>query len=115
MKRLWMLLLAALFVFTLSAADIAGNWKASVQGPDGSMEITFTFKVDGGKITGTSTSQMGEMPLSEIKVDGDNVSFVVAMQDMKILHKGTISGSEMKLDVTFAGMDQTMQITAKKQ
>src|SRR5689334_16182871 len=105
MKRLWMLFLTALFAFTLSAADIAGNWKASVQGPDGSMEVTFTFKVDGSKITGTSNSQMGEMPLSDIKVEGDNVSFVAAMQDFKILHKGTINGNEMKLDVTFAGMD----------
>ena len=35
--------------FPALAADLSGKWKASVEGPDGqTMDITFTFKVDGG-------------------------------------------------------------------
>jgi hypothetical protein len=54
-----MKILAALFVLlagTALAADVAGTWKATVDTPNGAMESTFVFKVDGAKLTGTVTS-----------------------------------------------------------
>ncbi len=93
---------SVLAVFLLAssafAADVAGKWKSAVEGPDGKMEITFNFKVDGNKVTGTSTSPMGEAAV-EGKLDGDNIEFTVNAGDFKILHKGAVSGKEMKLKV----------------
>jgi len=40
------------------AADIAGTWKATAEGPNGAIERTFVFKVDGTKLTGETTSTM---------------------------------------------------------
>ena len=73
----WLLVLIALFAFTASAADITGTWKASTAATGrNTFETTFVFKVDGAKVTGTTSNQMmGETPISEGKIDGDNLSF----------------------------------------
>ena len=95
------------------AADISGKWKATTQGPDGNgMELTMTFKVDGNKLTGTVSSQMGDMPITDGKVDGANITFTVEAMDQKIVHTGTVSGDEIKIKVDFGG--QAMEMTAKR-
>ena len=48
MKRLIALL--TLLLTPALAADISGTWKGTAEGPNGSMERTFTFKQDGEKI-----------------------------------------------------------------
>lgn len=116
----WLLVLIALFAFTASAADIAGTWKASAQGPDGNtFETTFVFKVDGAKLTGSAANQfMAETAISEGKVEGDKLSFVVVSNfngnEFKLNYKGQVTGSDMKLTVEIAGRDRTFEMTAKK-
>jgi hypothetical protein len=75
-----------------------------------SMELGFTFKAAGSTLTGTSVGPQGEeSPISDGKIDGDNISFVVKVtgqMEMKINYKGKISGDEIKLTMQFdmAGM-----------
>jgi hypothetical protein len=98
--------LIALFAITAAAADVAGKWVAQVPGREGdTMTWTFTFKVDAGKVSGTLTMDMMgqpmEQPISEGKIEGDNISFVTTMnfmdQERKTTWKGTVAGAEMKL------------------
>jgi opacity protein-like surface antigen len=115
----WLLVLFAAFAMTASAADIAGTWKASIETPNGSMENTFVFKVDGNKLTGTTSSEMGgERAISDGKVDGDSLSFTVKMEfngnAFELNYKGKVSGNEMKLTMSFPGGDRTFEMTAKK-
>jgi len=114
----WLLALIAAFALTASAADVAGTWKASVETPNGTFESTFAFKVDGAKLTGTVTGQMGEAPISEGKVDGAKVSFAVSReyngQTFKITYEGTVNGNELKLAVHFPGREEGFEMTAKK-
>lgn len=114
----WILALIAVFVLTASAADVAGTWKASVETPNGTFESTFTFKVDGGALTGSVASQMGEAQISEGKIDGDKLSFTVSREmngeTFKITYDGVVSGNEMKLTVHFPGRDEGFEMTAKK-
>src|SRR5229473_1237808 len=102
MKRLLMLIIA----FTVAAfgADINGTWKATAEGPQGNMERTFVFKVDGNKLTGeTTSSMMGKSTLTDGKVDGDNVTFTITVkfqdQEMKLNYKGKVSGNEIHFTV----------------
>ena len=100
-------------------ADASGTWKASIETPNGTMENTFTFKVEGDKLTGTITmGQMGEGAISEGKVDGDNVSFAVVREfngnQFRINYKGKVSGDEMKISGEVVGMDRTFEMTAKR-
>ena len=101
------------------AAEVAGTWKASVETPNGSFENTFVFKVDGSKLTGTSSNQMmGETAISDGKVEGDDVTFNVVVSrdgnEFKLAYKGKVSGNEMKLTITLPGGDRTFEMTAKK-
>jgi len=112
-----MKLIATVFALALAvsaqAADVAGKWKASAPSPDGStMELTFTFNVDGKKLTGSVTSAMGDMPISEGTVEGDAFTFTIEMGDFKIVHKGTVSGDTMTLKVLMG--DQGFDMTAKR-
>jgi hypothetical protein len=116
----WLLVLMAVFAMTASAADISGTWKASVETPNGNFETTFTFKVDGSKLTGKVSSQMGESDIADGKIDGDSVSFSVNRNfngnDFKITYKGKVNGSgnEIKLTIEFESADRTFEMTAKK-
>jgi hypothetical protein len=90
------------------AADISGNWKATADGPNGAMERTFTFKVDGAKVTGETTSTfVGKSTIADGKIDGDNITFTITadMQgnELKISYKGKINGKEMTLTSEVAG------------
>jgi hypothetical protein len=119
MKSLWILVLMAVFSLAVLAADASGTWKASIETPNGAMENTFTFKVEGAKLTGTVTmGQMGEGPISEGKVDGDNVSFAVVREfngnEFRINYKGKVSGDEMKITGEVVGRDRTFEMTAKR-
>ncbi|MGJ5816453.1 hypothetical protein [Paludibaculum fermentans] len=108
-KAVILMLTMALSAF---AADVAGKWKATMEGPNGSMQLTFDLKVDGNKITGKATGDMGEMKITDGTIDGDRISFAIETEQMKVVHKGTVSGDEMKLKVEVG--DNSMEMVAKR-
>jgi hypothetical protein len=89
------------------AADVTGKWVAQVQGRQGMTETTFDFKVDGTTLTGSMTNPRGENPITEGKVSGDEISFVIVMKfgenEMKMLWKGKVAGDEIKFTREFQG------------
>jgi hypothetical protein len=116
MKRLVFLL--ALFTAAALAADITGNWKATAEGPQGSMERTFTFKQDGAKLTGETTSSfMGKSTIENGKVEGDTVTFSITGKlgdnEMKVNYTGKINGDQIKFTSEAGG--NTFEWTAKKE
>ncbi len=111
-----MKLVAAVILLVLAvtgmafAADPTGKWKATLQ--DGGMELTFTFKLEGDKLTGTVAGEMGEFQISEGKVEGDNIGFTVSTDQFKVVHKGVIAGNEIKLKADMG--DQAFDMILKK-
>ncbi|MEZ5353220.1 MAG: hypothetical protein R2762_11335 [Bryobacteraceae bacterium] len=107
MLRTCLLILTA----TLSAlaADVAGTWKGSAEGPNGQMERTFTFKVDGDKLSGeTVSSFVGKSEIRQGVVKGDELSFVITIKfqdnEMEVNYKGKLVGNdEMKLTAEVQG------------
>ncbi|MGD0682828.1 MAG: hypothetical protein ABR990_12350 [Terracidiphilus sp.] len=97
-------LLAVLFLafgsVTLLAADFNGKWTATVESPRGTQTLTFDFHVDGAKLTGTVTTPRGDMPISDGKIDGDNISFAQVMNrdgnEFKMTYTGKIDGDTIK-------------------
>ena len=117
--RLFLILTVALALFTTGAfaADITGKWTAETKGRDGETRTqTFDLKQDGSKLTGTVSSPMGDSQISDGKVDGDNVSFVVKMErngnEMKMPYTGKVSGNEIQFKVE--SPRGTREMTAKK-
>jgi opacity protein-like surface antigen len=96
------------------AADITGTWVAEMSGGPGGggpggggMQITFNFKADGSKLTGTSEAMGNSNEIVDGTIDGNNISFAVKIDmmgnEMKINYKGTVSGDEIKLTMSFEG------------
>ena len=118
MKSLLFVLLV--LALTMFAADVSGTWKAAVETPNGTFENIFKFKVDAGKLTGSSSNQMtGESPIADGKIDGETLSFVgntvLNGNEIKVNYKGKIAGEEIKLTAEVVGMDRTFEMTAKRQ
>ena len=97
---------------TVAAADISGKWLAQVPGPNHLLlEPTFTFKVDGAKLTGTMTYPLGDqvyrLDITEGKVGGDDVSFVVVGKignaETRWIFKGTVAGNKIEFAMEMQG------------
>ncbi len=111
--KLKLALMTLLFAAIALAADATGKWTGSVPGQDGQdMTVTFNFKVDAGKLTGTVTTPMGDSPIVEGSVDGENITFSTEFNDTKIVHKGTIAGDSIDLDVTMG--DNNFKMALKR-
>lgn len=102
MMRHRTLLLSSLIVFVLCtvayAADFNGTWTAAIETQVGTQNYTYTFKVEGEKLTGKTKSQFGESDITEGVVKGDDITFVENLNyegmPLKITYKGKISGTD---------------------
>src|SRR5450432_4769224 len=119
MKRF--LILLAVFALNALGADVTGTWKATAEGPNGNMERTFVFKVDGNKLTGeTTSSMMGKSAITDGKVDGDSVTFSITVKfqenEMTLSYKGKVNGKgdELKLTSESAQGGQSIEWNAKR-
>jgi len=102
MKRALCVSVAILIVFSAVAAfaaDVTGAWSGESKGPNGeSFQLTFNFKQDGAKLTGTVTGPQGyPLDITDGKVDGDKIAFKVSFNGMTISHDGVIKGDEIAL------------------
>jgi hypothetical protein len=138
-----MIVLVVAFV-VLAADTVTGKWGYEMAGRGGGpgRPVTLDLKADGATLTGTVTGMGGggrgqgggggapgggtppaPTPISNGKVDGNNISFEVSRDTqngaMVTKYAGVVSGSEMKLKVTAPGRgggDPTItDVTAKKQ
>ena len=122
MRSRVILMLTAIFAILttgLFAADVNGKWTAEVVARDGEKRVqTFDLKSDGDKLTGTVATPMGERPITDGTVKGDEISFTVEMpgrnggEPRKITYIGKVSGDEIKF--TVKGGQQDREITAKR-
>ncbi len=92
--------LALLFSAIAFAADVSGTWTASFDTQVGQQNYTYTFKVEGGKLTGTAKSNLGEGTITNGTVNGDDIAFTENLNyqgmELMIAYKGKISGDEIK-------------------
>jgi hypothetical protein len=101
------LFFAAGFAF---GADIDGKWTGQYNSGMGDpMQMDFTFKADGTKLTGTAPGGPGAtIPLKDGKIDGNKVSFTIETSmgemQMKFNYKGVLNGDSLELSFEMAGM-----------
>ncbi len=109
-------LMMLLFATMALAADVTGKWATDMKTPDGGgFQLTFTFKQDGAKLTGSVLGPQGDpIDISNGKVDGDKLYFEVSFNGNTIKHDGVINGDEIKLttksdDANFPGGDMVLK------
>jgi hypothetical protein len=118
------LLIGAILTLVLTASlwaiDIRGNWIAEMPGTQGTVETVFSFKVDGTKLTGTVSDPQGETALSNGKIDGDKISFVVirssGKNETKLVYRGTVFLNEIKFTLKIqGGTGQPQEFVARRE
>jgi opacity protein-like surface antigen len=102
------------------AADFNGTWTAAIDTQIGVQNYTYTFKVEGEKLTGKTKSQYGESEITGGVVKGDDITFVENLNyegmPLKITYKGKISGDEIKFTRNVADIsDETFVAKRAKQ
>jgi hypothetical protein len=94
-------LLAAGLAVTSWAADQTGQWTATFNTQIGEQPYTYTFKVDGEKLTGTAKSDRESTEITNGAIKGDEISFDENFefngQTILIKYTGTVSGDSIKL------------------
>jgi hypothetical protein len=96
------------------AADPTGKWVGSVDTPNGPIELTFELQTEGEALTGTVTSAMGSLPLSNGKVAGDVLTFDVALEGSTITHEATVNAAGDEIAVKATGDWGTSEYVVKK-
>jgi hypothetical protein len=107
---------SVLLVVPALAADISGNWTAEVPGGanyrrDGQPRtMTFVFKVEGEKLTGTCSV----FPIEDGVVKGNDLTFSIVANNfesthIKVLFKGKIVGGQIKMSRTREGAQDPAQ------
>lgn len=115
----------AIFVLTLAlvsvsfAQGINGTWKGQRAGRDGAMtDVTFKFVADGEKLTGSTTMGPNEVQISDGRITGNDITFVVKMErggnTVVMKYTGSLSSNEVKLKSTREGSDRVTEITLKR-
>ncbi len=122
LRKIIILVSLALSGLTLMrAADLAGKWTAEFDSQIGVQKYTYDFKVEGDKITGKATFDhsmgKGDSELKEIKLSGNDLSFIEPLHlnemDITVSYTGKITGDEIKL-TRQVGEFATEEIVAKR-
>jgi hypothetical protein len=111
------LALAALFAAgSAMAADIDGKWTGTVA----QSEITFTFKAEGEKLTGTldNAAQPGATEIKDGKIKGNEISFHVLRTlqetETKVEWTGKLNGDELTLTRAAVAGNEPAPVVAKR-
>jgi hypothetical protein len=95
------------------AADVTGAWS----GDAGQFQLTFNFKQDGTKLTGSVQGPQDPITISDGKVEGDKITFTVSFDGNIIHHTGTIAGDTIKLNTeggNFGGGEMILKRVSTK-
>jgi hypothetical protein len=94
MKLLFLLAFMLSSMISFDQNPINGEWKGTRETPNGTFEVTYTLKVEGSKLTGTSKSQFGEVQLENGTVDGKKISYSLTINGTTIQSTGELINND---------------------
>ena len=115
MVRSFYFFIVALFGVSIGfAQDISGKWKGQMETPNGAMDLVFNFKANGDSLSGTVVGPMGEMPITNGKIDGKTFFFQVNAGEMTISHQCTAMGDSISMKVPGMQGGEPMELMLKR-
>jgi hypothetical protein len=113
--------LVCCFMICLAAiADLNGKWTGTFKAPDGNdVDLVYTIKIDGDKLTGEATAQNVTLKLDSGKVTGTDFKFSVTNPEgVNIPHTGKYfaQGDSISMNADYQGfkMHSTLKRSADK-
>ena len=99
------LLLCSVIVCLAAIAELTGKWTGIIKMTDGTdIPLTYLFKVDGEKLTGSITTEQSEMPMYEGKINGNDFSFKVDVNGTPVTNTGKFYGDSVGVDAVLNGI-----------
>ncbi len=93
--------------------DLTGKWTGFIRTPDGNdLPVTYNFKADGTKLSGTAESPQGTVTIDDGKIDGSNFTFKVNVNGTDYPHTGKMYTDSCGMDIDFGG--QKAHFTIKR-
>jgi len=109
------IIITAAFVFTAlmtvgaQSTNVTGNWKLTVETPNGAGSPSLVLKQEGEELTGTYKGRFGEAPLKGT-VKGKEIKFAFKInaqgQELQVEYAGTVEGDTMKGKAKFGEMGE---------
>lgn len=87
---------------SVPATNINGKWSGQIPSPNGaSLEVTFEFKAQGGKLNGAVYAMGKEFPLVQGKMKDDTIFFKIEGDTPE--YTGQVSGDVIQMKQTWRG------------
>ena len=108
--RLGTLLVAMMLMAApASAADLDGRWTGTMSTPGGDFQVTFNFKADGDKLTGSMIGVDGTpVPIANGTITGDKIAYLVTIDAggmvFEISFTGVVAATEIRLEASVFDM-----------
>lgn len=80
-------------------SGLTGSWKGAM----GDREITLALVADGAVLTGSVLTPMGQMPVSDGMISGDEFSFTLSFENNTVAYKGKMEGDKINLATNSQG------------
>ena len=77
---------------------IDGKWEVTINSPMGAQKATLDLKADGNALTGTQTAMGGTQPVTNGKIDGNNLTWsgsITSPMPMTLEFTGTLDGDKL--------------------
>jgi hypothetical protein len=105
MVHFLMLSIIAVFIQSVAfGADPGGIWIGQVAGRNGEkLDVAFQFKMSKNTFVGVMFGDEFDLPIEDLKVDGDKITFTVTNVNyysgnrLTLAYSGTVTGREMQL------------------
>jgi hypothetical protein len=78
------------------------------------MDLVFNFKANGDSLSGTVEGPMGELPITNGKIDGKTFFFQVNAGEMTISHQCTAMGDSISMKVPGMQGGEAMELMLKR-
>jgi len=110
-KKSWLtsVLLLSVAICMAAAIDLSGKWTGTLQTSNGDFPLTYNFKVDGEKLTGTVEGPDGAVNIDSGIIKNDDFKFNVTIGSGETIHStGKYYGDSTVL--WFEAMGQKMHV-----
>jgi hypothetical protein len=108
MKPLVLFVMMTFSLVVSGLADVTGRWTGSV---GGQFDVTYDFKQEGEKLTGTTVGPDGsKMDITEGTIKGEDVKFTINVNGAPLVITGKVKDTVMNLSFTFDGNPGTLDL-----
>ena len=86
-----------------NAQNFEGTWSTTVNTAEGLVEVKYQLQTEGDILTGTAFMPNGVFPISQGTVNGNTVSFVILVGEVRVFHTGYYLREQLLISTSFQG------------